>query len=147
MRTMRGLVRQTLRDCLLLRRAEVEFFLLRSLRYSTVIQRSGHRRQLSLSIAPGPGDERSHPRHVCRQARWARGNGLLRENVQPVARGAEPLPARDLAPPERRQVLSGRRRRASRPRAERPKAVLDAGTARKTSPSQLRAIELHLGGW
>jgi Recombinase len=31
--------------------------------------------------------------------------------------------------------------------AERPKAVRKAGTARKTPPSQFRAIELHLGGW
>ncbi len=33
-------------------------------------------------------------------------DGLLRENVEPVARGAEPLPARDRAAPERRQILS-----------------------------------------
>ena len=36
---------------------------------------------------------------------------------------------------------------ASRTRAERPKAVREAGTARKTPPAELRAIELHLGGW
>jgi site-specific DNA recombinase len=36
---------------------------------------------------------------------------------------------------------------SSRTGPQRPKVVLDAGTVRKTSPSQLRAIELHLGGW
>ena len=90
---------------------------------------------------------RSHSRDVCRQARRAGGHGLLRSNVEPVARGAESLPARDRTAPERRQILSGRRSRASRPRPERPKAVRQAGTARKTPPAELRAIELHLGGW
>ena len=42
---------------------------------------------------------------------------------------------------------TGRRRRASRPRPQRPTAVREAGTARKTPPAELRAIELHLGGW
>src|ERR1700733_5106779 len=53
-------------------------------------------------------------------------------------------PARDRTAPERRQILSGRRRRASRPRPERPKAVRQAGTARKAPAAELRAIELHL---
>ena len=75
-----------------------------------------------------------------------RRHGLLRENVEPVARGAESLPARDRPAPERRQVLHGRGRAASRTGAERPTAVREAGTARKTPPAQLRAIELHLGG-
>jgi hypothetical protein len=38
------------------------------------------------------------------------------------------------------------RRCASRPRPERPKAVRQAGTARKTTPAQFPTIELHLGG-
>jgi site-specific DNA recombinase len=45
------------------------------------------------------------------------------------------------------KILSGRRSRAPRPRPERPKAVRQAGTARKTPLAELRAIELHLGGW
>ena len=75
------------------------------------------------------------------------GRGLLRANVEPVARGAESLPARDRTAPERRQILYGRRRAASRTRPERPKAVREARTARKTPPAQFRTIELHLGGW
>ncbi len=47
----------------------------------------------------------------------------------------------------RRPILHGRGRAASRTRAQRPTAVRTAGTARKTPPAQLRAIELHLGGW
>src|ERR1700733_4393850 len=79
--------------------------------------------------------ERSHSRHVCRQARRVGGHGLLRSNVEPVARGAESLPARDRTAPERRQILSGRRRRASRACPQRPTAVCEANAARKTPPA------------
>lgn len=44
-------------------------------------------------------------------------------------------PARDRPAPGRRQILQGRRRRASRPHPERPKAVRDAGAARKAPPA------------
>ena len=49
----------------------------------------------------------SHQRHVCRQARRRRRHRLLRENVDPVARRAEPLPARDRPAPSGRPVLHG----------------------------------------
>ena len=55
--------------------------------------------------------ERPHQRHVRRQARRAGGRALLRQDVGPMARGAEALPARDRAAPGRRQVLHGRGRR------------------------------------
>ena len=64
-----------------------------------------------------------------------------------MARRAGPLPARDRTASGRRPVLHGRGRSDSRTRAERPKALRAAGTARKTAVAQLRAIELLLGGW
>jgi hypothetical protein len=47
---------------------------------------------------------------------------------------------------KRRQILSGRRNRAPRPRSERATAVRQARAARKTAPAQFSTIELQLEG-
>ncbi|MDO8400513.1 MAG: recombinase family protein [Bradyrhizobium sp.] len=73
--------------------------------------------------------DRSHSRHVCRQARWTGRDGLFRENVEPVARGTDSLPARDRPAPESRRILSGRGRAASRTGPQCPAAVRKAGAA------------------
>jgi type I restriction enzyme, S subunit len=72
-------------------------------------------------------------------------SGVLRANVEPVARGAEPRPTGDRAAASGRSFLHGRRA-ASRTRPERAKAVREAGAARKMPPAQFPSIELRLGG-